>query len=270
MPTQNTKCVDSLSRSNENFLSICHDNSLYNHDKFLLIDLDKPNTINDKLNLIELYKYPNVSELYHRINNESTCSIIDRVKKNNKVDNIKDLYSYLIKVGLVFRRGFISSKYFESDATHMYKISAMLMMLDKRFHFKTLDIKKCYELAISHDMAEVAIGDVTPEDKISSKNRHAIEMAVFDHLFSDTSFSYFIDVMSEYNNQKTKEAQLVCFLDKMDFFLTIKTLSGQYPELKPFSMSLEEKIYSVFKEYTVEGHNLYNFIMEHFYKKIPS
>ena len=49
----------------------------------------------------------------------------------------------------------------ESIADHMYRMSIMALLAGEH---SGLDTTKCVKLAITHDIAEAIVGDITPHD----------------------------------------------------------------------------------------------------------
>lgn len=60
----------------------------------------------------------------------------------------------------------------ESIADHMYRM-AMLSLLSEED--EELDIAKCVQMAVVHDLAEALVGDITPHDGISKAQKQKLE-----------------------------------------------------------------------------------------------
>lgn len=60
----------------------------------------------------------------------------------------------------------------ESIADHMYRM-AMLSLLSEED--EELDIAKCVQMAVVHDLAEALVGDITPHDGISKAEKAKLE-----------------------------------------------------------------------------------------------
>jgi len=60
----------------------------------------------------------------------------------------------------------------ESIADHMYRM-AMLSLLSEED--QELDIAKCVQMAVVHDLAEALVGDITPHDGISKEQKQKLE-----------------------------------------------------------------------------------------------
>lgn len=64
----------------------------------------------------------------------------------------------------------------ESIADHMYRM-AMLSLLSEED--EDLDIGKCVQLAVVHDLAEASVGDITPFDGITKEAKQKLEEVRF-------------------------------------------------------------------------------------------
>ena len=60
----------------------------------------------------------------------------------------------------------------ESIADHMYRM-AMLSLLSEEDD--QLDIAKCVQMAVVHDLAEAVVGDITPLDGVSKADKEILE-----------------------------------------------------------------------------------------------
>ena len=96
----------------------------------------------------------------------------------------------------------------ESVAAHSWGMSILAM------HFcpPSLDKAKVLEMAIIHDLPEVIVGDLTPEDDTTSKA--ADEMEAMAKLAPQ-----WLELFSEYEAQESPEAIFVKRLDKLDMSL---------------------------------------------------
>lgn len=65
----------------------------------------------------------------------------------------------------------------ESIADHMYRM-AMLSLLSEEDD--RLDIAKCVQMAVVHDLAEATVGDITPYDGISKAEKEKLESVSSD------------------------------------------------------------------------------------------
>lgn len=60
----------------------------------------------------------------------------------------------------------------ESIADHMYRMAVMALLSEED---EELDVAKCVQMAVVHDLAEAEVGDITPFDGISKEEKQARE-----------------------------------------------------------------------------------------------
>lgn len=60
----------------------------------------------------------------------------------------------------------------ESIADHMYRMSILALLSEED---QQLDIGKCVQMAVVHDLAEAIVGDITPHDGISKEQKQKLE-----------------------------------------------------------------------------------------------
>ena len=108
----------------------------------------------------------------------------------------------------------------ESVSDHMYRMSIMAMVLgDSLGHIKK---DHCIKMCLVHDMAESIVGDITPHDGISNKEKHRREVEAMNYLcglVDEKVGKEMKDLFMEYENQETQEAKFVKDLDKFEMIL---------------------------------------------------
>ena len=151
----------------------------------------------------------------------------------------------------------------ESVADHSWRVAALsLLLLSDDSHQQTeatvssnhqtpptsppLDIAKCMQLAIVHDMAECLVGDIAPDDGVSSHDKHQRETTAMHQLAntlgkattttsttttranttasnvsqsSPYASQYLQSLFDEYETRATREAKVVKDLDRLDMIL---------------------------------------------------
>lgn len=60
----------------------------------------------------------------------------------------------------------------ESIADHMYRMAILSLLSEED---DQLDIGKCMQMAVVHDLAEASVGDITPFDGISKQDKQKLE-----------------------------------------------------------------------------------------------
>lgn len=60
----------------------------------------------------------------------------------------------------------------ESIADHMYRMAVLSLLSEED---EELDIAKCVQMAVVHDLAEASVGDITPFDGITKAQKQKLE-----------------------------------------------------------------------------------------------
>ena len=116
----------------------------------------------------------------------------------------------------------IERKRIESVAEHIYGTCILAISIDSEFKFD-LDLRKTIMMLVLHELEEVIIGDLTPFDKITPEERRKIgEEAVLKVLSSLTKKEEYFDLLLEFEEQKTFEAQFSRMCDKLECDIQIK------------------------------------------------
>ena len=124
----------------------------------------------------------------------------------------EDLMTYL---GLkdVLRQGWVNAgvESPESVAAHSWGMAILALKLCPA----DLNLEHVLKLCLVHDLPEVIVGDLTPQDDVSTKS--ADERAAMERLAPE-----WVSLFDEYENQSTPEAVFVKSLDKLDMALQAK------------------------------------------------
>lgn len=104
----------------------------------------------------------------------------------------------------------------ESDADHSYHLAIMVMtFIDD---FPELDLLRCLQIALLHDLVEIFAGDTYIFDTDGVKTKEKRERESLDKLEAilwKSSFRDFRNIIEEYEHKNTKEAIFVHQLDKL-------------------------------------------------------
>ncbi|MBR68630.1 MAG: phosphohydrolase [Euryarchaeota archaeon] len=124
----------------------------------------------------------------------------------------EDLMTYL---GLkdVLRQGWVNAgvESPESVAAHSWGMAVLALKLCP----EGLNLEHVLKLCLVHDLPEVIVGDLTPQDDVSTKS--ADERAAMEQLAPE-----WVSLFDEYEGQTTPEAVFVKSLDKLDMALQAK------------------------------------------------
>ncbi|PWN33788.1 uncharacterized protein FA14DRAFT_161470 [Meira miltonrushii] len=125
----------------------------------------------------------------------------------------------------------------ESIADHMYRMAVLSMLLPDH----NLDIGKCVQLCLVHDLAEALTGDITPLDKVTKeeklrREREAIKEIVEGQLAGCKAGKRIEDLWNEYEDRKTIESKTVKDLDRFELALQSYEYEKRYKttDLQPF------------------------------------
>lgn len=111
----------------------------------------------------------------------------------------------------------------ESVASHSWSMGVLAITLCPEH----LDLEKIMKMCLLHDLAEVVIGDITPEEHIP--NKQELEHQAFQKI-AHMHLTYF----EEYEAGQTEEAQFVKCMDKLD--MALQSLVYEHE----FGLSLEQ------------------------------
>ena len=130
--------------------------------------------------------------------------------------DINRLMDYSGKLKEIKRTGWVESgiESPESVADHSYRTTLLSMVLSDE---KGLNTLKTMKMALLHDLAESVTGDLTPKQKEETHNEKeskALKKAI-NGLPEKIKKSY-LEVFTEFQENKTLEAQLVHNADKID------------------------------------------------------
>jgi len=113
----------------------------------------------------------------------------------------------------VLRQGWVNAgvESPESVAAHSWGMAVLALKLCP----DDLDLEHVLKLCLVHDLPEVVVGDLTPQDDVSTKS--ADERAAMEQLAPE-----WVSLFDEYEQQATPEAVFVKSLDKLDMALQAK------------------------------------------------
>ena len=139
----------------------------------------------------------------------------------------------------VLRQGWVNAgvESPESVAAHSWGMAILALKLCPA----NLNLEHVLKLCLVHDLPEVIVGDLTPQDDVSTKS--ADERAAMERLAPE-----WVSLFDEYENQSTPEAVFVKTLDKLDMALQAKVY------MRRSDLNLEQFIESARK--TLGDHDL--------------
>ncbi len=140
----------------------------------------------------------------------------------NNVAKIFEFMQAMERVCLIKRDTLMSDGTSESDASHIFKL-AFLVMLVYPFLQKKYDYTRLLELALVHDIAEGITGDCPrsaqiahPERRKEKEQQEKEAMLLYKRMLPKPLNERVFALFSEYESRQTPEAKLVSVLDKME------------------------------------------------------
>ena len=108
----------------------------------------------------------------------------------------------------------------ESVADHSWSVSLLAVLLCP----PELDREKLLIMAILHDLAEVRVGDITPEDGIRPDEKHAMEDSAMAQLLAD--HPELLGIWREAERRESLEARFLKGLDGLEMGLQADRYAG--------------------------------------------
>ena len=140
----------------------------------------------------------------------------------------------LLKLKDVRRQGWVNAGIMqpESVAAHSWGMAILALKLCP----PSLDLERVLTLCLVHDLPEVIVGDLTPEDDRSTKVED--ERAAMNAMALEWVYLY-----DEYETQSTPEAIFVRSLDKLDMALQAHLyMANSELDLSPFIASARQTL----------------------------
>jgi len=131
----------------------------------------------------------------------------------------------------------------ESVADHSFGV-AILSMIVAEEYFPDLDIANVMKIALTHEIGEIIVGDITPHDKISKEEKHKLEETAVKEIFEGfPNPEKYISIWKEYENNRTPEAKFVKQMDRLEMALQASVYEHQeHGNLSEFYESVKDAI----------------------------
>ena len=132
------------------------------------------------------------------------------------MQNIIDFLGNAIKLKSLKRAGWVRMNIPnpESVAEHSFFTAIFAYLLADE-----LDVNrdKLVQMALIHDLAEVIVGDITPDDGVSGAEKHTAEQSAMETLTASIgNNSPIMNVWAEAEDQTSPEAKILHQLDKLE------------------------------------------------------
>jgi putative hydrolases of HD superfamily len=147
----------------------------------------------------------------------------------------------------IYRKGWllrgIPKDLCESVAEHSYGVAVLAMIIGSK-NYDGLNLKKLIEMALIHDVGEIYIGDVTPDDGINPIDKLKNEREAIEKTFSKLdSGGKYIELWDEFQRNKSLEAHLIHQIDKLEMALQASVYKQMgYSDLGEFFSSVENQL----------------------------
>lgn len=140
----------------------------------------------------------------------------EKLKSTMKFYLLATQLKYKIRSGWDEKHWNVSKERIESIAEHVYGTCILALSIDSEFETH-LDIDKVIKMLVIHELGEVVIGDITPFDNVTPKEKmekehEAIKKVLGNLLKKEEYFS----LLLEFDERKTKEAIFAYHCDKLE------------------------------------------------------
>jgi putative hydrolase of HD superfamily len=135
------------------------------------------------------------------------------------MENLIDFFYEISKLKELNRTGWIERNIIPSETvgSHTFGVLFLVWLFSKEY----IDMEKAFKMTLVHDLLECVTGDITP-GQYDKNERDMIEEKALKKLMSIIPHNIkneIIDLYHEYNDNKTKESNIVRSCDKIDMVL---------------------------------------------------
>ncbi len=115
----------------------------------------------------------------------------------------------------------------ERVAEHVYGTCILAISINSEFDLG-LDMEKVLKMLTIHEIGEVMIGDITPFDNITPEEKEAMEHKAMSDMLGDLcQKEELLDLLFEFDEHKTKEANFAYLCDKIEADIQAKVYQDQ-------------------------------------------
>ncbi|HOM24189.1 MAG TPA: HD domain-containing protein [Termitinemataceae bacterium] len=136
----------------------------------------------------------------------------------------------------------------ESVADHSFGTALLALLLSNRLgkteEFAGLDIHRCVEMALIHELGEVYAGDITPADGISKEEKYQREREAFVRVVAGLpEADRFLALWEEFESGTSPEARFVRQLDRLEMGIQAVLLKSEgFPRMDEFIESAHRSV----------------------------
>lgn len=140
--------------------------------------------------------------------------------EKQKIKNLLQFYLLATELKDKIRSGWekwnINRERVESVAEHIYGTCILAIAIESEFELN-IDIYKVVMMLVLHEIEEVKIGDLTPFDKITQKEKRRMgKQAVQEILNTLDKKVQYINLIEEFEEMKSKESIVAKMCDKLE------------------------------------------------------
>lgn len=140
----------------------------------------------------------------------------DKIKEAMRFYLLATKLKYKIRSGWDQNHWNIKSDRIESVAEHVYGTSILAISLNSQFDLG-VDMEKVLKMIAIHEIGEVLIGDITPFDNITPKQKEEMEHKAMRDVLGDLcEKDELFDLLLEFDEHKTKEGRFAYLCDKIE------------------------------------------------------
>lgn len=173
------------------------------------------------------------------------------------MENLEKIFIFLKeaeKLKSAFRYNKSSSGRNESSADHSWRLALMVPIFIKELKLD-LDVKKCIEIALVHDLPEALTGDIDAikisEGKVLKQEKEKLELEAMDKLkqiLPKETGNYIYNLWQEYQIASTGEGRFVKGLDKTETLNQLADVGYRTYDKPKFIAEYAEKAIKNFPE----------------------
>lgn len=136
----------------------------------------------------------------------------------------------------------------ESIAEHVYGTCILALAIYSEFETK-IDMAKVIKMLVLHEIGEVIIGDITPYDNITKKEKSEMEHEAMQNILGDLiKKEEYYALLLEFDERKTKEAIFAYHCDKLEADIQCKV----YQDMGCHNSINKQKNNVVFKNQNIQ------------------
>jgi putative hydrolase of HD superfamily len=143
-----------------------------------------------------------------------------------KIKGSIEFYKLATSLKYTVRQGWIhwnvSKERLESVAEHIYGTCILAVSLHSQLNVD-VDIDRVIKMLTLHELEEIIIGDITPFDGVSKEEKKILGKAAVSKILSTLiNKKEFEDLIEEFEEGYTKEAEYACLCDNLECNLQAK------------------------------------------------